>query len=251
MEFPCTNGAWDGLKKAWNNDPFPIDQGDVLVAKGAKELGNGVVRGMLLVTAIVTAVVTPILIILDLIYSAFCCRVSEKVGTRDVVEFYRGEANVDGVTFNDVMSWKGTVNMEGKHHFIQWLFPLRKQGGSNPTAPVIDQRVKHAFGNDPVLFQRMMQALDLMLDHYGLKREGHDIVRDPARWAQRQVVWLNANNHNYLRLTRMITSMQELGCGNSAQALGRCLKDIYRNEGRGKISPGTYGYWMNAAGLPQ
>src|SRR5262249_62364056 len=82
-----------------------------------------------------------------------------------------------------------------------------------------------AFRADEGLRQRLLLSLDLMLDFYGLRREGSEIVRAP-NYGERAFEWLTPHNHNFLRLTRVLTSLRELGLPEWSRALLRCLEGI-------------------------
>jgi hypothetical protein len=56
-------------------------------------------------------------------------------------------------------------------------------------------------------------------------------------------------NHNHLRLTRMLRSLQLLGEPQAARALFDALADVYNGERRGGgngISERTFDFWKSA-----
>jgi hypothetical protein len=60
--------------------------------------------------------------------------------------------------------------------------------------------------------------------------------------------WLHPNNHNHLRLTRIMDSLSALGLPEEARALRRCLvTDVYEGPGREQVTPRTYMFWLAAA----
>jgi hypothetical protein len=88
-----------------------------------------------------------------------------------------------------------------------------------------------------------------MLAFYGLEcREGENaeiVIAKSEEYLSRKREWIEQSNHNYLRLTRILTSLTNLGLNNYALALFRCLDEIY-NENKESIGLKTYTYWKNA-----
>jgi len=63
-----------------------------------------------------------------------------------------------------------------------------------------------------------------------------------SRWPERSAVWLQAGNHNLLRLTRIIRSLALLGQTDLSTALYGAL----RRECEGHVSTVTLEYWKEA-----
>jgi hypothetical protein len=63
-------------------------------------------------------------------------------------------------------------------------------------------------------------------------------ITKSAEYSERKQNQLNAGNHNYLRITRILTSLNLLGLGAYAQAFFKCLAQSYQEE-RSQIGPET------------
>ncbi len=141
------------------------------------------------------------------------------------------------------------VKLEVTHDYIQWLFPLRERSNYNLYAPILQATDIKAFHTDPVLRKNLLISLKLMLTFYGLKcnltPEGKIEIIYEHNYTQRKKQWLCLRNHNYLRLTRILSSLCLLGFPKYAIALFNCLKKIYQEEGD-KIGETTFYYWQNA-----
>jgi hypothetical protein len=91
-----------------------------------------------------------------------------------------------------------------------------------------------------------------MLSFYGLEcREGENggiVIGKSVEYLSRKREWIERFNHNYLRLTRILTSLTELGLKNYALALFKCLDELY-NENKESIGLKTYTYWKNAVNI--
>jgi hypothetical protein len=165
-----------------------------------------------------------------------------------LVQFYRGTGKDHaGRGLLDILSWPDT-QLEFEHDYIQWLFPLLARSHFNPDAPCLTEADIAAFQSDTVCRQNLLRAFRRILSFYGFTcddSDPDDIYIAPAlTFDLRCRVWLNPNNHNYLRLTRILTSLRLLGCRPYAEGLFQCLKQIYLQHG-GKIGQETFKYWRN------
>lgn len=164
--------------------------------------------------------------------------------------FYSGGADDRGRTLEGILAWADDT-LENVHDYIQWVFPTRAGSGVNPSAPLVTDATISAFMS-PALQDRLRRALNRMLEFYGLTSSttsggSVEITIDPSRFAQRSRNWLHPGNHNHLRLTRMMESLQALGLEAEAAALQRCLLiDVFGREGRNRITRQTYEYWSGA-----
>ncbi len=168
-------------------------------------------------------------------------------GPQNLVSFYRGQrANVDGLTLDQIRAW-GDGNLETVHTYIQWLFPLMTTSNYNPTAPVLDIPTMETFRNDPALKNQVLISLNRMLSFYGLQMDPVTrlITRAP-NFGARAAVWITVNNHNFLRITRIIESLERLGLPEYSRSVFNIMQNIYQNEGRGIISDYALGLWRNA-----
>lgn len=168
-----------------------------------------------------------------------------------LLTFYRGDApDSRGRTLDEIWSWDDD-RLESVHDYIQWMFPLSIRSGANPAAPVLGPITIEAFGSSEALRERLGRSLRVMLRFYGLEetRTGGalHIVRG-TRFPGRARVWLSPGNHNHLRLTRIMTSLSELGLSAQARALRECLEQIAADF-PARVTPTTLAYW-GAVGRP-
>jgi hypothetical protein len=171
--------------------------------------------------------------------------------SHDLVSFYRGTtANNNGVTLNRILHWDDN-QLEAVHNYIQWLFPLDTPSGSNLTAPVLDQVTIQAFRNDGALRMRVKDAFCRMLRFYGLQIDDggtSGIVRS-SHFNARAAVWLTPGNHNFLRISRILRSLNLLGSPGLSRDFFNIMQNIYQNEGRGIIDAATFNYWQRAVAV--
>jgi hypothetical protein len=134
--------------------------------------------------------------------------------------------------------------LEQHHDFIQWLFPLAVPSGVLPDAPLVDARCREAFLQRPELRANLRRALAVMLDFYGLALLDGRIEKS-GTFASRAARWLRPGNHNFLRLTRIMTSLSLLYEPALAAALQACLERLYEEQ-PARIGPVTIRYWRTA-----
>lgn len=166
-----------------------------------------------------------------------------------ILAFYLGQQrDSQDRAIEDIWSWN-YEKLESVHNYIQWLFPLREKSRFNSSAPRLDDEVIQAFRTSEELRNRLVHSFNVMLAFYGLEcREGENaeiVIAKSDEYLSRKREWIEQFNHNYLRLTRILTSLAELGLKNYALALFKCLDEIYHEE-KESIGLKTYTYWKNA-----
>ncbi|XP_034041147.1 opioid growth factor receptor-like protein 1 [Thalassophryne amazonica] len=118
----------------------------------------------------------------------------------------------EGIFIEEILSkWRGDYDkLEHNHTYIQWLFPLREQGLNFYAHELTQDEIKE-FQNTREAKRRFVAAYSLMLDFYGVKLLGKtgNVVR-ASNWQER-FQHLNESQHNYLRITRILKSLGELG----------------------------------------
>jgi hypothetical protein len=157
-----------------------------------------------------------------------------------LIEFYRG-TGLDGSRrrLADVRRFSD-VEMELHHDYIQWLFPLREPSQFNAYAPLLTAEEIEAFRSDPELREQVRASFTRFLRFAGLKYAGGEV-----RPASDHLPVFECPNHNWLRITRIITSLRLLGLETEAQAFFEALEWLYES-GTG-ITDDTFEYWRDAA----
>lgn len=156
----------------------------------------------------------------------------------ELLAFYGDDegTNSSGYTLELVMGWPDE-DWELQHDFIQWLFATDEPSIFNPDAPVLDAATIASFRADPLLGHRLRRSFDRWLAFCGIIRTDDGLAFDgpnPRVWGRQ--------NHNWLRITRVLRSLNLLGLPDEAQAFFALLTTI-----RAKIDPTTWRYWERAA----
>ncbi|XP_029553270.1 opioid growth factor receptor-like protein 1 [Salmo trutta] len=132
----------------------------------------------------------------------------------------------DGIFIEEILTkWRGNYDkLEHNHTYIQWLFPLREQGLNFYAQELTQEEIKE-FQSTREAKRRFLLAYTLMLDFYGIKlldKSGN--VARASNWQER-FQHLNESQHNYLRITRILKSLGELGFEAFKAPLVRLLLD--------------------------
>jgi len=168
-----------------------------------------------------------------------------------IVDFYRGEARHPlGVAIETIWGWNDR-QLEDEHTYIQWLFPLQEPSRAVPGSPTIGDADAEVFQQDPDLRKRLLRSFKLMLNFYGFAvsepsaGRGEVSITTGGDFAVKGRRWLTRQNHNHLRITRILKSSVLLGLKREAIQWFAELQRVYAAHA-GIIGPATYEYWRNA-----
>lgn len=160
-----------------------------------------------------------------------------------LIAFYCGEGgDHKGRCLEDIWALS-PFWLEHTHDYIQWLFPIPEAGRFNAFAPLLTPAVQAAFEDNDIMRQHQKRSLDVMLDFFGLAREGSDIVAQPMLAIQTHI-WLKAGGHNHLRITRMIRSLALCHQPNLARTFQQAVIAIGTQQG--VVSDTSVQYWQEA-----
>lgn len=130
------------------------------------------------------------------------------------LRFYKNKIpfKPDGVYIEEVLNkWRGDYErLEHNHTYIQWLFPLREQGLNFYAKELTTYEIEE-FKKTKEAIRRFLLAYKMMLEFFGIKlidKTGN--VARAGNWQER-FQHLNESQHNYLRITRILKSLGELG----------------------------------------
>lgn len=245
MELTITNAVWGQIHQGFNNS-------------------NYFHKALATLAALVTAFVTPFFMFFDFLSN--CCKTEKKndqvsndsapgpanktgLGAKNVskvpsiLDFYRDEKENDR-GMNLELIWGASHHwLENDHYYIQWLFPTNRQSGPNATAPMTNSETIKAFKSSPELQEKMIKSFNVMLKFFGLKWE-NDQVEYASNFKRASQNWIYDHKHNFLRITRILTSLRLHGLGKYADAFYTRLFDINKNHGNAIGS--SFQYWSTA-----
>lgn len=166
---------------------------------------------------------------------------SESCKPGDAVRFYKNQLKTpSGKSYSDVLKFTD-VQLEAAHNYIQFLFPISRRSAAQPhTSIKMFSQDAAAFKKDPVLKARAVAALQKMMHFYGF--------RDAACLKERTKMWVTPGNHNFARITRILTSLRLMGCESEALGFFCLLRVVYEESPKNKAAIGnSFKIWQNAA----
>lgn len=115
------------------------------------------------------------------------------------LEFYAGAGTDNaGRTFDQIMEWSDH-QWEATHDFIQWVFPTRRPSAFNNHAPIVTPELIQTFRASPGLQTRLKDVA------YPRFRAFLTMDSNTHPW------WCHPNNHNLLRVTRVLDCLTTWG----------------------------------------
>lgn len=183
-----------------------------------------------------------------------------------ILEFYReNEPNQEGLYLQDIMQFTDE-QLEDNHCYIQWLFPLKEVSSCVAGSPILTDEDIDGFNPVPFtdmdgfkecykLRMKVLESFNKMMHFYGLRYElltdkiseirSLNVTIDPNTFDEKSKKWITPKNHNFLRITRILTSLNLLGDDSSAKMFYKCLCEIYEDH-KGIIGPLTKQFWDEA-----
>lgn len=147
------------------------------------------------------------------------------------LDFYRGAAtDSEGRHIQDILDWNDG-QLEAVHDYIQWLFPLPEPSLFNANAPILTESDIAIARMDEAIQANLRAAFERMLRFYGLTPDTADLPKP----------WVRAEDHNHLRITRILRSLRLLGLRSEAQRLYDGL-----GEYESAFSDRTKQFWREA-----
>lgn len=137
--------------------------------------------------------------------------------------------------------------LEHDHKYIQVLFPIDEGTQFNRHAPLVSAADRALFANSETLRQHHLRALDFILGFWGLARRGVQIY-SPTPPNPASHPWLKRQNHNQLRMTRVIRSLSLLGNQQIAENLAQFVIETAKQFD--SVSEQTQHYWRSALTRP-
>lgn len=116
----------------------------------------------------------------------------------EIILFYEDKAPDNfGRHLNNILT-QDDKWLESCHNYIQWLFPNREPSFFNSEAPILTNDIIKEFKSRPDLLFNVKRSLDRMIKFYHLD------IDEKHPW------WVTKNNHNFLRITRILHTLKEL-----------------------------------------
>jgi hypothetical protein len=162
----------------------------------------------------------------------------------NLVTFYRNEAADYRSRWLSELWAYSNEQLEQHHDFIQVLFPLAEESFYNAKAPVLEGAMIETFRGDRTIQQNLLRSLEVMLAFYGFTLDRENKLVAPAdNFAARAENWLFPNDHNHLRITRILKCLMLCGLQDYARAFHAALVRVVRPS---NVTAETLRFWENA-----
>ena len=133
------------------------------------------------------------------------------------------------------------------------MFPLGEPSAFHPQAPLLDAAAIRAFRSRPDLHRTMRTSFLRMLAFFGFQSRFTPrlVIERGSDFTNKSKHWFSPNNHNHLRISRILKSSRLVGLEKESGAWFNCLAEIYQTEcvkPDPAITPETFAFWRAAAG---
>jgi hypothetical protein len=167
-------------------------------------------------------------------------------GLPSVIDFYSNKyPGYNGRYLNDILSMKYNYHfLEKRHDFIQWLFPTFNRGMA--LAPLLSGKIIDQFGSNLDLQSNLRESFILFLDFLGLSFIENKVIKNISN--DRLKEWITHGNHNFLRITRVLSALKNLGLKDEAKAFYEFLINELTAEQKAIVGQSSFNCWSGAVG---
>lgn len=169
------------------------------------------------------------------------------VMSSEIVKFYRGGTNKNGLSLEDM--WEFNYNeMEHIHNYIQWMFPMVEPEYWNRDTPKLTDEDVKVFKRDKAIMDRVAKSFAVILEFWGFRvvvKDGIIVVEPGDNYKNRSEQWQTGMNHNFLRVTRVLHCLNDLGLRKMAKAFHQGLVKAIGDNPKG-FNATSIDCWNNA-----
>lgn len=168
-----------------------------------------------------------------------------------LIDFYtKNGRDAEGRSFDNLMAFPPS-KLEAVHDYIQWLFPTNKPSAFNPKAPMLDVATIEMLKKSVVFHRRFTEAVARTfrlweIPHTEIEDEPCALPIIDHRFNDHRY-WMWQNDHNLLRMTRVMTSARLLGYKQTALSLFEALFGLSLVENGKFITNINLAFWYEAA----
>jgi hypothetical protein len=154
-----------------------------------------------------------------------------------LVDFFCGNSRDSaGRTIEQILEFDEN-DIENYHDFIQWIFPTSEESSYNSNAPIISNNFKNILSSNNVATCNFCRTCRMFIDFIGFECKDDTIVAK-----EKATMFYDRPQHNLLRITRVLNSLNQLGKISCSQKLFLILENIY-NKHTDKIPKESFVFW--------
>ena len=136
--------------------------------------------------------------------------------------------------------------MEMYHDFIQWIFPTKRPSIMHPEAPIIDENFAEMLCADKCARKNYCKSCQRYLNYMNFDCNGDSNIIDSTR----DMPFYKLPYHNFLRITRMLDSLNQTGHQQCSNNLYKKMFELLKNAPLAWIPhDDTLQYWKNTQQL--
>ncbi len=145
-----------------------------------------------------------------------------------LIAFLSGQGrDAAGRTLDEILALPDG-ELESRHDYIQWLFPLMEPSRAVPGSPVLTAEERNLISTDSSIGTNLLRSAARMERFY----EANDH-------------WLRGFDHNHLRITRIIRSLRLLVGREEAEDFHQAILARVAAAGR-PVNPRSMAFWQEA-----
>ena len=153
---------------------------------------------------------------------------------KTIIDFLSGDGtDHKGRYYHDTLEWSD-VQLEQCHDQVQWIFPLHEDSHMARTWPVVNKEIVEEAKLKGTVIINLNKAADRFEKFLGIGKYSNHA---------RQNLWCRPNNHNLLRVTRIIRSLRLFGLQKRAEEFYHAAM---KAQARCGVWEDTRTYWHKA-----
>lgn len=156
------------------------------------------------------------------------------------IDFFQNKINnVEGLKYNDILKYNNK-QLEDKHNYIQYLFPLPIKSIYNPDAPVINEIFINEAINNLIIRKNIIRSFLRMMNFYGFEYSMKPFSLIDKEESKH---WLRKHDHNYLRITRILKFLILVKMEMLAY---KFVEQLCKLKSTGEINVESFNFWIKA-----
>jgi len=118
--------------------------------------------------------------------------------------------------------------IENKHNFIQWIFPLNVESNAVPSSPMLTKKEIISIKNSEIAQKNIKKSAEWFLE-----------------FLSNNSYWICQNNHNHYRITRAIKSLRLIHSNEEAEKFKNSIMNLIQGNEK-KINSTNIQYWKDS-----
>lgn len=166
----------------------------------------------------------------------------KKYTQEQLINFYKNEIpNINNMFLTDMWNLS-EKDKEAKHDYIQWMFPTKEKSDFNRRAPVLESIDIEVMKDSKMVMSNMRKSVYVFLDFLGFTLNEDNNICIQEEFETKSKNWLRPNNHNFKRISRLLTFLKLFGFDEIYNNFFDKLEELYKKYPE-IIGEKSYNYW--------